>query len=142
MSGATLNTIETAARRRRASRPSNRSRMIARGRMPTAPALAPCTRRRASRASIEGASAEPAAVSVNRASPTSMTALRPNRSASGPTTSGVVEKPAMKIAIDAAALACGAFRSDWIICRLGSAMSIESGGSAVSAPRKSVKPSP
>ena len=57
ISGATLNTSETAARCRRASRPSNRSRMIARGRMPTAPALAPCTRRKASSASIEGASA-------------------------------------------------------------------------------------
>ena len=76
--------------------------------MPTAPALAPCTRRKASSASIEGASAEPAAVSVNTASPTSMTALRPNRSASGPTTIGAVEKPAMKIAIAAAAFVCGA----------------------------------
>ena len=71
-----------------------------------------------------------------------MTALRPNRSASGPTTIGAVEKPAMKIAIAAAAFACGAWRSAWISARLGSAMSIDSGGRAVSAARKSVKPSP
>ena len=37
-----------------------------------------------------------------------MTALRPNRSASGPTTIGAVEKPAMKIAMAAAASVCAA----------------------------------
>ena len=37
-----------------------------------------------------------------------MTALRPNRSASGPTTIGALEKPAMKMAIAAAASVCGA----------------------------------
>ena len=108
ISGATLNTSETAASCRRASRPSNRSRMIALGRMPTAPALAPCTRRKASSTRIEGASAAPAALSVNRTSPTLMTALRPNRSASGPTRIGALEKPAMKIAIAAAASVWGA----------------------------------
>ena len=141
MSGAALNTSETAAICRRASRPSNRSRMIARGRMPTAPAAAPCTRRKASSASIEGASAEPAAQSVKSARPTSMTGLRPNRSASGPTTSGAVEKPARKIAIAAAACAWGAWRSASTSARLGSAMSIDSGGRAESAARNSVKPS-
>ena len=78
------------------------------GRMPTAPALAPCTSRKASSAWIEGASAAPAAVRVNRTRPTAMTILRPNRSASGPTTIGALEKPAMKIAIAAAASVCGA----------------------------------
>ena len=37
-----------------------------------------------------------------------MTALRPNRSASGPTAIGALENPAMKIAIVAAASVCGA----------------------------------
>jgi hypothetical protein len=37
-----------------------------------------------------------------------MIALRPNRSVSGPPTIGAVENPAMKIAITAAALVCGA----------------------------------
>ena len=37
-----------------------------------------------------------------------MIALRPNRSASGPTTIGALEKPAMKIAIADAASVCGA----------------------------------
>ncbi len=108
ISGPTLNTIETAESCRRASRPSNKSRMMARGRMPTAPALAPCTRRKASSVSIEGASAAPAEVSVNTMRPTAMIALRPNRSVSGPPMIGAVEKPAMKIAITAAALVCGA----------------------------------
>ena len=108
ISGATPNTTETAESCRRASRPSNRSRIIARGRMPIAPAPAPCTRRNASSAWIEGARAEPAAHSVNRARPIVMIALRPNRSANGPTTIGALEKPAMKIAIVDAASVCGA----------------------------------
>ena len=41
VSGATLKTSDTAAICRRDSRPSNRSRMIARGKMPTAPAPKP-----------------------------------------------------------------------------------------------------
>ncbi len=37
-----------------------------------------------------------------------MVARRPNRSASGPAKIGALEKPAMKIAITAAASVCGA----------------------------------
>ena len=70
-----------------------------------------------------------------------MTGLRPNRSASGPTRSGAVEKPARKIAIVAAAFAWGAWRSASRSDRLGSAISIDSGGKTDSAARNSVKPS-
>ena len=41
-----------------------------------------------------------------------MTGLRPKRSASGPTASGAVEKPARKTAIAAAACDCDAPKSD------------------------------
>ena len=142
MSGATPNTTETAASSSRAFRPSNRSRMIARGRMPSPPAAAPCTRRKASSTRIEGARAAPAEVRVNRTRAAPMTALRPKRSASGPTRIGALEKPAMKMAIAAAASVCGARRSASISGRPGSAMSIASGGRAVSTPRNSVSPTP
>ena len=74
---ATLNTIATAASWSRASRPSNKSRMMARGRMPTAPAPTPCRRRKPSSAPIEGASAQPAAQRVKSEIPATMTGLRP-----------------------------------------------------------------
>ena len=75
-------------------------------------------------------------------SPAISTGLRPKRSASGPTRSGAVEKPARKIAIDAAALVWLAPKSAWTSARLGSAMSIASGGSAVMAARKTTNARP
>ena len=121
-----------------ASRPSKRSRMMARGRMPTAPAPTPWTRRKPSSAVIEGASAQPSPQRTKSASPVSMSGLRPYRSASGPTASGAVENPAMKIAMTAAVSAGLAPNCASIVGRLGSDASMASGGSTESAPRDSV----
>lgn len=79
---------------------------------------------------------------MKTASPPSITGLRPKRSASGPTASGEVEKPARKIAIAAAVRLSLEPNSAYTSVRLGSAMSIASGGSAVIAARKARKARP
>ena len=63
--------------------------------------------RKASSTPIDGASAAPAEAGEQDEA-TAMITLRPNRSESGPTMIGAVEKPAMKMAIAAAAFVCGA----------------------------------
>ena len=79
--------------------------MIARGRIATAPAPAPWRMRDTISTPIDGASAQPIAARAKSARPPSITGLRPKRSASGPTRSGAVEKPARKTEIAEAASA-------------------------------------
>ena len=91
---------------------------------------------------MEGANPAPRPHKVKSASPTISTGLRPKRSASGPTMSGAVENPARKIAIVAAVVVWLAPRSAWMRARLGSAMSIASGGNAAMAARKTTNARP
>ncbi len=142
ITGATPFTCAIAVRKSRDWRASNRSRTIARGRIPTAPAPTPWIRRRPSSRPIDGANAAPSPHKVKMRSPTTSAGLRPKRSASGPTKSGAVEKPARKIATVAAACVWVVARPAWTNARLGSAMSIASGGSAVIVERKTRKPRP
>src|SRR5271165_3923544 len=116
--------------------------MIARGKIATAPAPTPWRTRATISTAIDGASAQPIDASANSASPASITGLRPNRSASGPTASGAVEKPARKAAIAEAASAWLAPKSACTRPTLGSAMSVARAGKAESPPSNAVNPNP
>ena len=73
--------------------------------------------------------------------PISSMGLRPKRSESGPNNTGAIAKPAKnKLSVRAASLSLAC--SVWAItARAGSPISMDRGGRAPSAPRKSVKPS-